>query len=54
MNHKSVSFAENIENDNDSDNQYSIDDQNEIVRNAQTLADQILISSIYEATTKKI
>jgi hypothetical protein len=53
--HKSVSFADNIENDFDSDNinhQYSVDDQYEIVRNAQTLADQILNASISEATTK--
>jgi hypothetical protein len=51
--HKSVSFANNIENDYDSDsiNQYSIDDRNEIVRNAQTIADQILVASIDEATT---
>ena len=51
---KSVSFAENIENDNDSDsiNQYSADDRNEIVRNAQTLTDQILSASIDEATMK--
>jgi hypothetical protein len=52
--HKSVSFAENIDNDNDSDsnNQYSIDDRNKIVQNAETLADQILIASIDEATIK--
>lgn len=53
--HKSVSFADNIENDFDSDSinhQYSVDDQYEIVRNAQTLADQILIASISEAATK--
>jgi hypothetical protein len=53
-NQKSVSFAENIDNDNDSDvnNQYTINDRNEIVRNAHTLADQILLSSIDEATIK--
>jgi hypothetical protein len=52
--HKSVSFAENVDNDYDSDNnqEYSINDRNEIVRNAQTLADQILMASIDEATNK--
>ena len=54
QNHKSVSFAENVDNDNESDsnNQYTINDRNEIVRNAHTLADQILISSIDEAAAK--
>jgi hypothetical protein len=53
---KSVSFADNIEHDYDSDsiNQYSIDDQNEIVRNAHTLADQILNASIDKAISKTI
>ncbi len=53
---KTVSFANNIEHDYDSDsnNQYSINNRNEIIRNAQTLADQILIASIDQATTKSI
>ncbi|CAF1163602.1 unnamed protein product [Rotaria sp. Silwood1] len=53
---KSVSFAENIATDNDSDSysQYSIDDRNEIVRNAQTLADKILIASIDATAATKL
>ena len=47
---KTVSFAENIENDSDSYEHYSLDDREEIVRNAQTLADQILVASIHQAT----
>jgi len=52
--HKSVSFAENVDNDSDSDEQYSTDDRNQIVRNAHTLANQILMESIDEATMKKV
>ncbi|CAF0748632.1 unnamed protein product [Rotaria sordida] len=53
---KSVSFAENIDTDYDSDsyNQYSIDDRNKIVRNAQTLADKILIASINATAVAKL
>ncbi|CAF0982377.1 unnamed protein product [Rotaria sordida] len=53
---KSVSFAENIDADYDSDsyNQYSIDDRNKIVRNAQTLADKILIASINATAVAKL
>ncbi|CAF1173394.1 unnamed protein product [Rotaria sordida] len=53
---KSVSFAENIDTDYDSDsyNRYSIDDRNKIVRNAQTLADKILIASINATAVAKL
>ncbi|CAF2495945.1 unnamed protein product [Rotaria sp. Silwood2] len=55
---KSVSFAENIETDNDSDSdsytQYSIDDRNEIVRNAHVLADKILTASIDATAATKL
>ncbi|CAF1270621.1 unnamed protein product [Adineta steineri] len=53
---KSVSFADDITSDSDSDsnNQYSSVDRNKIVQNAHTLADQILMESIDRATMKKL
>jgi hypothetical protein len=47
---KSVSFADDVDNDSDSssDNRYSTDDRNQIVHNAHTLADRILMESIDE------
>ena len=50
--HKSVSFADAVEGSSDSDNNYSIDDRNEIVRNAHLLADQILVVGIEQVTTQ--
>ncbi|UJR28546.1 hypothetical protein I4U23_009781 [Adineta vaga] len=52
---KSVSFADDVDNDSDSDSstQYSTNDRNTIVRNAHTLADRILMESIDEISTKK-
>ena len=50
---KSVSFADNVgddEHDDDSFCRYSLDERNQIVENAQTLANQILIAGINEAT----
>lgn len=52
---KSVSFADNVDDDddeydNDSFCRYSLDERNQIVENAQTLANQILIAGINEAT----
>lgn len=51
---KSVSFADNVddENDNDSLCQYSLDERSQIIQNAQTLANQILIAGIDEAAIK--
>lgn len=56
LRHKSVSFADNIDSDDDSDiiDQYSIDDRNEIIRNAHTLADQILNESIDVTAAKAV
>lgn len=48
--HKSVSFADTVESSSESDNNYSIDDRNEIVRNAHLLADQILVAGIDQLT----
>ena len=52
---KSVSFADDVDGDSDSDtnNQYSVDDRNTIVQSARTLADQILLDSIDEISSKK-
>jgi hypothetical protein len=50
--HKSVSFADAVDSSSESDINYSVDDHNEIVRNAQLLADQILVAGIDQVTTQ--
>ncbi|CAF3441866.1 unnamed protein product [Rotaria socialis] len=56
LHQKSVSFAEAADTDDDSDSyhQYSVDDRNEIICNAHTLADQILSESIDVTASKSL